>query len=246
MCTSVVFGHILISLVAAPREGLAFVVPSAGRNQDRVWRSQALSLPQLSTQQVEDWLVRRNDLGQVLGGFQLASGRSGARLLQEWIRQAGTRGQRQPLAQPFHEAVDAVPESMGTLRQALRWMVECWRAEADVLSGGGGPQQEVASMLRRRLALPLGDFLDQGTLEDELSWFFYEAEQEWLLPQLSDLVMAPLRQWLTDLGFHHPRQSLTFLPLGRLAGLPLHLAEVPDPWSGRKIPFQETCCLTLG
>lgn len=243
MQSSAASKHTLVCLVTTRDEGLAFVFPPAGEEKAVTVRSRVISLPHMSSQTVEGWLVRRNDAGQVLGGFQLALSHTGIWLLQEWIRRAGTMEQGKMLLRPFHEVADAVPEEMGTLRQALRWIVECWRAEADVLSGGGVRQQEAAKRLQRQLTHPLEELLDQGSLEGELSWFLYEAELEWLLPQLSDIIMVPVREWLNNLGFDDPNQPITFAPLGRLGLLPLHKALVPDPRSGKHIPFQKTCRL---
>lgn len=235
-------GEFLIYLVAAPAQGRALIVSLA---QDGGGRTEVIPLPHLSTRNIEVWLMRRNDRGQVLGGMQFALDQRGVALLQEGIRQAELLEQGQPLLLPFHQAVELLPETMGTLRQALCWMGECWVAEAEVLSGEGVQHQQAAALLRRRLEVPLGALLEQGHLENELSWFLYEAELEWLLPHLSERIMVPLRRGLDDLGLRGSNQPITLFPLGRLSQLPLQRALVPDPQSGTMIPFEETCRLTL-
>lgn len=234
----------LVSLIATHREGLAYVVPPTSKRKDIDARSRAISFPHLTSQVVEEWLMRRNDAGQVTGGFQLALDKAGMWLLEKWTHCEASQAQENIHALPLREVVDALPEAVGTLRRALHWIVENWRAEADILSGGGIHQQEVAKRLRGRLALPFGVILTQGILEVELGWFLHEAELEVLLPQLSEVIMVPLRQWLNDLQLDDPAQPITFVPHGRLGRLPLQAALVPDTHTGKKIPFQETCKLT--
>jgi hypothetical protein len=232
----------IVHLTATLHGGFASItLPASSRNLlDEA--SRTLCFPYLTSQAVGKWLLRRNDAGQVVGGFQFALDNSGIWLLEEWVRREKSREQK--LTLPLRGVAGALPEAMNTLRQAVCWMVESWRAEADILSGRGCQQQELARRLRERLALPLGMALVQGTLEEELGRFLHEAESEVLLPQLSDVVMVPLRQQLNELQVNDPTQHILFIPHGQLGWLPLQDALVSDPHTGQKVPFQTTCKLT--
>jgi hypothetical protein len=235
-------GQSLVYLVAASGVGHAFVMPAVQKEGER---PRVIPLPHMTTQNIEGWLVRSDDLSQVSGGIQLALDHKGVELLRKGIHQMEGTGLEQALALPFHQVANALPETMETLRQALRWMEECWRAEADILFREGVQHQKAAALLCRRLELPLGELLDQGTLEQELNGFLYEAELEWLLPLLSERIMVPLRQGLNDLGLREPTRPITFFPLGSLGRLPLHKTLVPDPRSGAMVPFEDTCRLNV-
>jgi CHAT domain-containing protein/tetratricopeptide (TPR) repeat protein len=234
----------LVYLVAADRgAGALVVLPEHLRRPDDTLAF--IPLPLLTWQTVDDWLLRPDEEGWIIGGFRLALEGGLGDLLRAWIsRPQDDEGRQWRQMLPVHALAHALPVSMGTIREAFARLV---RSFEDAIQQGehGSPQAQArAETLRSQLASPLADALGDAMLMRKLHWYFQETELEHLLPELSTIMMQPLREGLTALGLGTPDQALAFIACGRLGALPLHAAVVADPQSGRLRPFQETCELT--
>lgn len=98
-------------------------------------------------------------------------------------------------------------------------------------------QPELAPLL----SMPLGEALERRALSGVLDWNFQKAQIEQLLPELGELVMAPLRAGLDELGLGGADHRIMLIPCGQLGVLPLHAAPVPGTSAGELVPFLETC-----
>jgi CHAT domain-containing protein len=247
----------LLYLTAADQGGVALVVLPSPKTpaketalaaEEEPTRSpQAIALPCLTKQAIDAWLVRQDVAGQIVGGYQYVLQESAAPLLQEWVRGArDAQEQTQRLAVPLRDLALALPASMSTLCSAVTEMVSAWRAEADLLSGGALQQQAKARQIRARLTQPIGAALEDRAIINDLSWLLREAELERLLDELAAAFMIDLRSGLDALRLDDPDQPIALIPCGRLGVLPLHAAWTRgDATTGERIPFLETCQLTV-
>ncbi len=242
----------LVYLAATDFGGLALILPPS-RGDDAEQREPILlELPQLTWDVVDDWLTRPDAKGKVVGGWRLAIGRQVLGLLYLWLQrleeEQGEAAAERLLQLKLTDVHDALPPAMHTLRTALKRTLHVWRAEARENAKGDTEQQrETARLLDLRLRASLGEALNMPALESQLGWFYTEAELEYLLPEISRVVMQPLREKLDALGLGDPDQPVALVACGRLGALPLHAAEVYS--TGRRkgrvaLPFQETCELS--
>ncbi len=231
----------LVYLAASDYGGMALVArPHAKDTDDR--SPCCIALPRLTEQAVDTWLVRRDAEGHAVGGYHYAVRHNGAELLREWVFSARAEREQLP-AVALRDLGPRIPAAMPTLRAAVEDVVAAWRTEADLLSGGTAAQQAKARELRTRLAMPVREALDDALFVNDLNWFLCEAELERLLDDLQETFVQDLRQALDALGLGDQDQPLALVPCGRLGVLPIHAAWVQ--YDTGRIPFQETCELTL-
>ncbi len=239
--------QVLIYVTATEQGGLAFVIPPArGQNRDPI----AIALPKLTEQRVDDWLIRPDENRWIIGGYQFALQQRGAELLRLWtLYPTGDQQERERrLAIPICDLPEAISAPFTTLRIALKDTIEAWQLKADDLSKQlGTSSQKEARELHEVLASPL-----QGALEKKIfstnhtfNWFLLQAELDLLQQELSDTLIADLRQELDHLGLSDSDQPVALIPCGQLGMLPLHAAWAGhNRWTGAPIPFAETCELT--
>ena len=189
----------------------------------------------------------RSQLQQRLGAALLAP------LLLDWLRgvqeREGAEEVARLLALPLSQVAEALPSDRSVQRAALRQRLQQWRDAA--LRLGAAADAEAQKLAREIQTWPtrsLAEALDAGLLESDLTaalnWQYTVAELELVLPELSRVVMQPLRDRLDALGLGNTDQPVALIACGRLGALPLHAAQVRgarDNAQRASVPFQDTC-----
>jgi CHAT domain-containing protein len=232
----------IIYLAATSRGGIALLVPPAqGFNEGEEQEPIAISLPDLTSERVRSWLFSADGDGNPARGFYIPINDLSEKFLDQWNNSSGRTGQSLQMTVSLQNSADFLPETMITVRQALRELVQKWTRDAEQGSTGRPEQQENAQKLRELLQRPFGESLMTGTIKKDLNWYLQKAELDYVLPELSKVIMAPLREMLNRLRLQAPVQRVALIPCGSLSMLPLHAAFVLHPQTGRLVPFQETC-----
>ena len=224
--------HTLIYLSASQHGGFALLIPPASADSAGAERLPiALSLPALTWEKVDEWIITHAGEGGVCGGYQFALRRQGLELLLIWLA-AGDDPERYerlvalPLNQILHLLPDRTTSLSLMLADTLRLLTQ---------AGEKGAEYHLDQALQFSLDTWLIDDMLRKLLQQCLSWSLQKREIASVLQALSTNIMEPLRAWLEELEGTFHCSPLACIPCGRLGIFPLHAA----PTGPEQLPFAE-------
>lgn len=238
----------LIYIAATDRGGLLGVVlPELvdSRVTDNQSRAHILDLPEFTSSAIDDWLLRTDTHGIILGGLQVAFKHEGRRVLRNWLEMvdrpdAVAGNQRSALT--LEDVVTQLPTNLSTVREAVEHVLDTCHSEAERWSLAGHVTR--ARNWQARATTSVGVVLHANWFSSLFDWNFQRSELDAVLPSLSHTVMRPLRELLDRLDLGLATQQVALIPCGRVGALPLHAAFVTAAETQNEAPFQETCALS--